>query len=461
LRWRARRTQPIGDAAPRRLPAVELATVHALAWLVAANAVGLLLAFLLLWPRLGVLLGPLTYGRWMPVHLDVELYGWASLPVVAVLLRFYRVDEMGRSRSAALALSAWSGAILYGAISWLRGGTGGKPFLDWSGASRVLLVAMMLLLAGVLASAWGRMIRASPRSEGGPPLSTWRSRPLVVGGTLLVLLAAVPVALYWAASPRVHPPINPATSGPTGTSLLGSALAAIAILAGAPLLAGLERRDGTNATKRLFVALAIHFAVFAALDHGDRSHRQAIEIAAVVSTLVWVPLLDRHLRRLHWPAASVRWVRALRLWWALLVASAVVAFLPGVLDRIKFTNVLVAHAHGAMAGVLSAFCVLLLQAANRDTALAGLGSDRAWFLAWNGGVLVMIAALVAVGVLEARAPGTLFRPDALVDALYGVRAIAGVAMLLAPLRWLRAALSVVSRSRSTAQDAEIVLGAAS
>jgi cytochrome c oxidase cbb3-type subunit 1 len=469
-----------------------VATVHALSWLVVANAVGLLLALLLVAPRLGVLLGPFTYGRWMPVHLDVELYGWSSLPVVAVLLRFYRADEMGRSREAALALQAWSGTLLFGAIGWLRGSTSGKPYLDWSGPSRVLFVAAMLLLAAVLASAWARTFRHPPGAKDARPWpSAWSARPLaarsaprvpgapgvtartasplprssgaaIAGrGVLLAALTAVPVALYWAASPRVHPPINPATSGPTGTSLLGSALAAIAILAGGPLLAGLESRDGRRATTRLFVALAIHFAVFAALDHGDRPHRDGIEIAAVASTLLWIPLLDRHLRRLRWPPSSARWLHAFRLWWALLVSSAVVAFLPGVLDRVKFTNALVAHAHVAMAGALSSFLVLLLQAANRDTALGAIGSDRAGFLAWNGGAALMIAALVAVGVLEARAPGTLFRPDAVVDALYGVRAVAGVAMLLASVGWLRAALRATARSRLRAseEDCEIALEA--
>jgi cytochrome c oxidase cbb3-type subunit 1 len=197
------------------------------------------------------------------------------------------------------------------------------------------------------------------------------------------------------------------------------------------------------------------------LDHGDRSHRQAIEIAAVASTLLWVPLLDRHLLRLRWPASSMRWLRAFRAWWGLLVASAVIAFLPGVLDRIKFTNVLVAHAHVAMAGALSSFLVLLLQAANRDSAFEALAGDRAGFVTWNGGMALMTAALIAVGVLESRAPGTLFRPDALVDALYGTRAIGGLAMLLASIRWLRAALSIErSPLPSTERHGEIALEAA-
>ena len=68
---------------------VELATLHGLTWLVVGCSVGLLLATLLLVPRLGELLSPLTYGRWMPVHLNLLLYGWCALPLVALLFRIY------------------------------------------------------------------------------------------------------------------------------------------------------------------------------------------------------------------------------------------------------------------------------------------------------------------------------------------------------------------------------------
>jgi cytochrome c oxidase cbb3-type subunit 1 len=69
----------------------EVATVHALAWLTVACGVGLLLALLLLFPGLNP--GPLTYGRWMPLHLDLALYGWLALPLVALLLRAYRPPD--------------------------------------------------------------------------------------------------------------------------------------------------------------------------------------------------------------------------------------------------------------------------------------------------------------------------------------------------------------------------------
>ena len=61
--------------------------LHALGWLVAANAIGVLMAALLLWPALGDLLVPLSYGRWMALHLDWQLYGWCSVPIIGVLLQ--------------------------------------------------------------------------------------------------------------------------------------------------------------------------------------------------------------------------------------------------------------------------------------------------------------------------------------------------------------------------------------
>ena len=62
---------------------VALAAWHSLAWLVIANGVGVLLATMLLVPRLNIPFGEWTYGRWMSVHMNLQLYGWCSLPLVA------------------------------------------------------------------------------------------------------------------------------------------------------------------------------------------------------------------------------------------------------------------------------------------------------------------------------------------------------------------------------------------
>ena len=62
--------------------AVASAAWHGLFWLAFANAVGVLIAILLLVPALNRQLGEWTYGRWMMVHMNLELYGWASIPLV-------------------------------------------------------------------------------------------------------------------------------------------------------------------------------------------------------------------------------------------------------------------------------------------------------------------------------------------------------------------------------------------
>ena len=69
---------------------METAARHALGWLLFGNLAGLWLSVLLLWPDLGA--GEWTYGRWVPVHLNVQLYGWTSLPLVAWLMAIYQVD---------------------------------------------------------------------------------------------------------------------------------------------------------------------------------------------------------------------------------------------------------------------------------------------------------------------------------------------------------------------------------
>jgi cytochrome c oxidase cbb3-type subunit 1 len=374
----------------------------------------------------------------MPIHLDLELYGWVSLPLVAVLLRLY-LPERTPSRGASWALGAWSGALLFGTFSWLSGDGSGKPFLDWRGDARVLLAAAMSLLAVLLATAWARSFA---RAHGDTPAPAARVSPMAhLGkGVLLAALLPVPLVVYWAASPLVHPPINPDTSGPTGVSLLGSTLAVVALMGAAPLLAGIRLRPRSRMLAMGAAAVLVcHVAIFAMLDHGDHSHREALEQLAVWSLLIWVPLLDGHLRGMCWPVACAPWLRGFRWWWGLLVASAATMFLPGVLERVKFTNVLVAHAHGAMAGVLTSIDVLLLEAVLGGTALADLFSDRRAFALWHGGNASMIASLVAAGLLEGADPGFLFKPTAIATALYVMRAGAGTAMLFASLRWLRAA----------------------
>ena len=166
---------------------------HALGWLVAANLVGLWLAALLLWPRLGDATAPLSYGRWMPLHLNGQLYGWCALPLVGVLMKWILVTAHPRVVThAQVALAAWTLALAAGGLSWLGGVTSGKLFLDWHGWARPLLPMAMLVLWTVLAAHlwWGRR-------DG--PVGRWWAKAAV-----LAALVAVPPLMWWVEIGRAH-----------------------------------------------------------------------------------------------------------------------------------------------------------------------------------------------------------------------------------------------------------------
>jgi cytochrome c oxidase cbb3-type subunit 1 len=431
-----------------RLRPVELATVHALTWLGVACGIGLLLAVLLLVPALGRALGPLTYGRWMPLHLDLVLYGWTALPLVALLFRVYLPREgsaLPRESSAAdrLAVAAvhvWSGSLAAGAVAWLAGQVTAKPFLDWQGGTRAAFLLNLVFLAAVLAVGLAVRLRtAAPRP----------ARLAGLGALWLGLLGVIAV-LALATSTATYPPVNPDTGGPTGASLLGSTLGVIVIFAGTPLLLGLAPRvDGRTlglATAEVFGALGLHGVLFALISlsaQGDHSHREPLQIAAVATLLVWAWLLPRWLRRFAWPEGSRPWLLAFLLWGGALLVTAVPMFLPGLLDRIKFTNALVSHSHLAMAGMATSFVALLLVVLNDGTRLRGVLGDRVAFWLWNAGNAVHVTVLAFAGLLEGADPGIVFRGDPSIALLYGMRALAGAAMLAAVVRWLARAARVV------------------
>lgn len=424
----------------RRDPVVASVAVHAFVWLAVGNAVGVLIAALLVWPSLGGLLGSWTYGRWVAVHLDVQLYGWAALPMVA-LLCFAFLPE--RSRLAAwvtrFALGAWSAALALGFVWALQGRSSGKLFLEWTGASRWGLGLALGVLE--LALLTGFVLRRRERREGRAATG--------LKVALLISLAAVPFVLFWSAGTEVYPAINPDSGGSTGGSLLGSSLGIVAALLLFPVLLELRpARSDADARRTLrwaAAAFVLHALGFAWLDHGDRSHYEPLQIVALSTLLVWWPLGRRLLRSFRWPAAAGPWFAALGWWSAVLLVSALVMFLPGVLDGLKFTNALVAHAHLAMAGVITSLHFVLLASMAPSSERSLVGRDPLAFWLWNGGCAAMLLALTALGVLEAGDPGRLFRPDLAATLIYGARLLAGVAMLVASVRWVGAALAAEAR----------------
>jgi cytochrome c oxidase cbb3-type subunit I len=424
---------------------------HALAWLVAANAVGVLLAAELVWPALGDALAPLTYGRWMPLHMNWQLYGWCSLPLAGVLLAWCVDARHPRARvHVSVALGAWSLALVLGGVAWLGGVTSGKLFLDWAGWARgALSVAMVVLWTVCAAHAWWR------RGADGQRVADW------LRGGFLTMLLFVPGLLYWAAGREVYPSVNPHSGGATGASLLGSTLGIVMIFGLLPVMLRVPvRMDGkpkchligdtlrrsvhegksgichligdnlVRGTGWYWWVLAGSYGVFGVIDRGNASHHAWGQIVGLGLLGMWVPLAWIYFRRFEWEASAWRWLGAAFAWWLVLVVTGFLTFLPGLSERLKFTNGLVAHAHLAMAGLVTAVNFVVLRQ------LAPRAEPRGNFWAWQLACAAMVAVLMVTGWSEAENAGGFFRSEAWSQGGYGARLAAGGVMLGASVRWL-------------------------
>ena len=394
---------------------VNTAARHALGWLVVANAVGLALAVWLVFP--GLQLGEWSYGRWVPVHLNVQLFGWTSLPLVAWLFHIYEVDHSKLARWAPAVVWAWTTVLAVGALHWLGGRTSGKIFLDWQGGALWGLVAAMVALWLVLAGACRE--RAAAWTVG-------RRRWAWAG---VAMLATVPAALVNAASPATYPPVDVTTGGPTGASLLGSTLVVVTLMLLLPR-AGVAKGCG-RAEWGAWTYLANCWLVFGAAEWIGGTHFQFYQIGALALLLPWAWLVPWDWAGFDWPDGTRVWRWALFSWWGLLVVSGVTMFLPGLLDRIKFTDGLVAHSHLAMAGFTSSFCALVL------VALTGrkLGGWRS-VAAWHGAVLAMIVVLAGLGWAEGGGYSWMLQTPWWRTVGLHVRACCGAVMLGTSVVWL-------------------------
>jgi cytochrome c oxidase cbb3-type subunit 1 len=410
-----------------------IAAWHSLAWLTFANSIGVLLAVMLLFPVTNGVFDNLTYGRWLIVHMNLELYGWSSLPLVGFLFKVYAVDRAPAVQWARPILWIWSTALGVGAFSWLTGHSSGKLFLDWTGYTRILFPLAIGALWMLLAFAF---IRSLANSE-----QTARAR---VGKSLgLALLLAVPVLLYIAANPNLYPPINPATGGPTGASQLESTLVIIAILLLLPF--GLTHRKSFRS-----IAIKVSWIIFAAeallclgLGRADVSNHRPTQYIALGSLLVWIPLIPAYFAGFAWHPNTRRWRMAFLWWWAILVPTGWALFLPAVLDHFKFTDGLVGHSLLAMAGFVSALLIFVM------VQLLGEGGwifNRAWsFYVWNLAVLAYVVLMFTAGWREGSDPAFTIVPGTARNVIYAGRLLVGVLMFLASAEWLIAASQLLHK----------------
>ena len=405
--------------------AVANAAWHSLFWLVCANAVGVLNAILLLLPAPNRQLGEWTYGRWIMVHMNLELYGWTSLPLVGFLFRVYGADRGPAANWCRPVLWVWSASLGVGVFSWLSGHSSGKLFLDWNGYARTLfpcaLLALWLLLVIALIANWSHSENAN--------LIAWVAK---LAG--LVILLAGPFVIYVASGPNTYPPVNPDTGGPTGASQLESSLAIVAVLLMLPFGLAPRKPEKSRTIVIAWIALTAESILCAALGRANVSHHQAAQFLSLGSLLVWLPLTPAYYAAFAWHVNTRRWRLAFLWWWGALVVTGWVIFLPGVLDHFKFTDGLVGHSFVAMAGFSSSLIIFVM--------VQLLGDDR-WifnrvrsFLLWNSSVIAYVVLMTVAGWREGFDPAFTIVPGILRNVLYTLRLITGFLMLLASLDWL-------------------------
>lgn len=433
------------DAPPSARPSLALPTAviaqavwHSLAWLVFANAVGVLIAVLLLAPRLNNILIPWTYGRWMPVHINIQLYGWCSLPLVAFLLKVYGADREPIAAWSRPVLWVWSAALAIGSIHWLTGHSSGKLFLDWTGYPRILfplaLLTLWALLTAALRQNWPAATNAKPTVRAGK----------VVG---LALLFVIPFLIYIAADPGIYPPINPDTGGPTGASQLESTLVIIAILLLLPF--GLTKRKIPRSWK-----ITLPWFIFAAesvlclgLGRADVSHHRPTQYISLGSLLLWLPLTPLYYNAFAWNPNTRRWRIAFLAWWSVLIPTGWCLFLPGVLDRFKFTDGLVGHSLLAMAGFTSSLLIFVMVQLLGDD---GWIFNATWsFYVWNISVLAYVIVMFIAGWHEGPNPAFNMLPGIARNTLYAIRLILGILLFIASADWFLDATHLLRKKHAT------------
>jgi cytochrome c oxidase cbb3-type subunit I len=403
---------------------IAIAARHSLAWLFVANLTGVWLAVLLLYPAAGRWLGEWSYGRWTPVHLNFQLYGWMALPLVAWAIGIYGADREAIAAWSRAALILWSLALTIGAVSWLNGNSNGKLFLDWSGYARVLFPLTILFLWMVLAAGYKQ---AWHKPENRSPLI--RATKLLG----LAVLLLVPLVIYLASDPATYPAINPDTGGPTGASQLESTLVIVLILFLLPH--GLARRKttGRNWIVAAWVVLAIEALLCLALGRADVSHHLPVQIISLGSLLIWVPLVPAYFSAFAWPASTRLWRMAVLGYWALLVPTGWAFFLPGILDRLKFTDALVGHSILAMAGFVSSLLILVLAVLLDED--GDIFNARWPLIAWHGATLAYVILFFFTGWKEGGDPGFTIVPGPARNLIYAVRLVLGIAMTAASAHW--------------------------
>ncbi len=393
---------------------------HAFLWLVIGNAIGVMLALLLLVPSFNAVLGEWTYGRWMMVHVNILLYGWCSLPMLGWLFRIYGADRgphrgMVPSCSYGPGPQRFSSDRLHGSPA-----TPAESSFSIGQAMRALRFPAPCSRSG---SCWP-LLSFSPGT-----LAATNHGPRTPSKSLASpFLLAVPFAIYVASNPGLYPAVDPSTGGPTGESQLESSLGVVAILLIVPF--GVARRQPGRNWPLPFLrsVFAAESLLCLSMNRGDVSHHLPSQYLSLGSLLVWLPIAPAYYATFQWHDNTRAWRKALLWWWGFLVVSGWIMFLPGVLDHFKFTDGLVGHSLIAVAGFLTALlAVVLVQLLGDD----GWILTRRWsFHMWNWSVVAYVVLMLIAGWIEGGDPAFTIAPGLTRNIFYTLRLVTGILMLI-------------------------------
>jgi cytochrome c oxidase cbb3-type subunit 1 len=234
--------------------------------------------------------------------------------------------------------------------------------------------------------------------------------------------------LVFAASPAVYPPVDRTTGGPTGSSLLGSSLLVVGLMLILPRVTALARPGRKSVW--IWVFFGVSWLVFGVTEAMGGTHFEVHQIISMLFLLPWVWWLPRDWAGFEWPDGSRFWRGAMFGWWGVLVVSGLLMYQAGVLDRLKFTQGLVAHSHLAMAGFTTSFCALLLVLITGKRIGSGLSVGI-----WHVATLAMIVTLASMGWREGGGPAWMLEQPAWRELGLWIRSLCGLMMFGVSVSW--------------------------
>ncbi len=410
-------------------PVSKCLALSSLFFLSAGNFCGLMLAILLTYPDLNTFIEPYTYGKLIPVHLNFQLYGWNSLPLMGIIYFLYLREEDWLKKTSLLPILIWSISLIFGAFSWLNGEISGKIFLEWKDFSEYLFLFNLIFL-------WLFLSIKFCKETATKGLNLVHISKAV----LLICLGFIPLIFYKAMDPHVFPPINKVSSGSTGSSLLLSTLVIVFIMLIFPLILQIEQKR-KNAHIFPLYSLILHVLSCFFINLSDSSNYDIDQIIGLTSLVIWIPLLFRYYNSFQFRKPAFLWLLGALIWGTILVVSAVIMFLPKSLEMAKFSNILVAHVHLAMGGFVSALCMVILCSMPYGKGVGEILGHKNTYLIFQFGLLFYLISLLILGYLEHITSGVLYTyPGSPISSYLNpaifIRLTSGILLLIAPLIWL-------------------------